>query len=194
MSLYEKKVGETDFVKKIKSSGRPKWLNISIIFLTIYTLTILIMGVIYDQKSKDSHKELISKMQSINEPFRSRDPKLFAELNAIVERSEATYKSNQNAKSLRFAVLTVLTVSSGIYFLKSISVLGFFIGGVWSVGLIEMMAFYLKIDVEFLRAFKFVITYGPGEWFHIIESLVQISFAIWIYCYSALKFKANEAK
>lgn len=192
MSLYESSISTPNFDKITNASGRPKWINISLVVLTIYTFICLVMSVIDDQKLRTDHKQHILELQSINEPFRYRNPELFAKMNEIVEESEARYQSSQKTDVFGYAVLIVLTIASGIYFFNPISALGLFIGGVWSVSLITRIALNLEMDVEFLWPFDFVQTYGPNMWFHILESFVQIGFAMGTYFYSALKFKPSN--
>lgn len=189
MSLYENKNSVSGFDVIPNISGRPKWLNISLVIAAMYALICLMMSVIDEKQSEVSHQEHIATMKRINEPIKRIDAATFAKLNAIVEESEASFKERHSTVVFKYAILIALIVASVVYIFKGTSAIGFFACGVWSLGLVAIICNLSDFDAGFINEMNFVRTYGFGQWMHLAEAIIQIFLAMGIYFYSAMKFK-----
>lgn len=192
MSLYESQTSSIKYESMPGFANRPRWLAIALAIATLYSFICVVMFASDDYKSKQRHGEHIASMQKINEPFRKLDGALFSKLNAIVEKSDADFKSHQNRMVITYGVLIALIVASGIYFVKPVSAIGLFVASIWTASFLSLIALVFDPNMEIASYLMIVRTYGWGEfgrWLHMSEAAIQVVAMMALYFYASLSQK-----
>lgn len=188
MSLYE--------FKKIKAknslinafSGRPCWLNFSLILLTIYTIFCLVFNSIDFFEMEKWHRESMAAEIAKTEAMKSKDYAMYTYMKKSDDASTFRFYSSYGTTVFLSLILSIISL---IYLVRALLVIGFAILGIWVFQLILISAFYFKLELGFFENFYVGRSYPSEVSMMFFQAFSIFIFGFIIYFYSVIKLKSE---